>query len=744
MIDGHDTGILHPCKDNRGYPIPGNPPPWCPPRDCATLGRDRREAAIDETADNLLFHALVDDEDRAPVGWCSVQRFRHVLEEMLENGRRPRRLADYLGPAPPGPGEFTVSFDDAHPSVRVQAAPVLRDLGIPATLFVPTAYVGETDLVMSWAELAELASDPGWVLGSHDAVHRRASWRLYAEDRDEQLARLTRDARRARREMERRLGAPPDLHAYPFGEAPEAARRAVAAAGYRAACTVAQDAGWDGDLLRIPRREPVVTPGGGEPPAISLVVPACDRPELLAEGTRRLCAQTYPPERFEVLVVDDGSSVDLGRALPDGVRLVRLEGADRTFRAGQARQAGARAARFDLLCFLDADVAVDRDFLWHLGWCHRQVPDAVVLGYLSGYNLHDHGHRHLLDAIRPAERLTGDRVPVVPDRSREPELAACLDSIQAHPRPWTLCYTGNLSLPRALLERAGGFSGTFSGWGLEDIDLGVRLYRAGARWVFSRFALGYHLTTPGELQAPPSNPFRHPQPDREVFTGLLSNLEVLEERHRSDPEVTDWCRGLRADIDEHLAPPEVVGVECGAPEAFDWPFRRHHRRHPGGVEPEAILDRFAHAHKLGVREVYLLGGDVLLRRDLPGLLEAARRMGITRITAETTATGLDAGRAAALAGAGLTGAVIEVLAGDGHPADGHRTAAAAGVGALRQAGIRLGAKLVLGANDRDDFNRARAFVDELELALYTVVVLAAGAQAWVGDRLDDDVTLVVE
>jgi len=722
----------------------GEPPPWCLPGDCATLGRDWREADIERTADNLLFHALVEEEDRAPVGWCSVVRFRDLLGGMLASGLRPRRLSDYLGPSPPGDGEFTVSFDDAHPSVRARAAPVLRELGIPATLFVPTAYVGECDLVMGWRELGEMASDPEWTLGSHGAVHRRASWRLYAEDQKEHLARLTRDARRASREMERRLGKAPDLYAYPFGEAPDAARRAVAAAGYRAAFTVALDAGWDGDRLRIPRREPAFQQIAGEPPGISVVIPACDRPELLGETARRLCEQTYPHDRFELLVVDDGSSVDLRPVVPEGVRLVRLAGADGIFRAGQARQAGARAARFDLLCFLDADVAVDRDFLWHLGWCHRQAPDAVVLGYLSGYNLHDHGHRHLLDDIRPAERLTGDRLPVVPDRSREPELAACLDSIQVHPRPWSLCYTGNLSLPRALLERAGGFSEAFSGWGLEDIDLGVRLQRAGARWVFSRFALGYHMTTPEELDAPPSNPFRHPRPDRRVFEGLLRNLEVLEGRHRSDPEVTAWCRRLRDDIDEHLDPPDVVGVECGAPEALDWPFRRHHRPHPGGVEPEEILDRFAHARKLGVREVYLLGGDVLLRPDLPALLRAARGMGIERITAETTASRLENDRAAELVAAGLTGAVIEILAGGGHPEADRCARTVEGVQKLRRVGIQPGAKLVIGGAETGDIDRAWGLLDKLDLPLYTVVALVPGAVAWARERIEDGVTLVVE
>jgi O-antigen biosynthesis protein len=51
-------------------------------------------------------------------------------------------------------------------------------------------------------------------------------------------------------------------------------------------------------------------PGGGEPatpsPAVSVVVPTKDRPELLAAALRGICAQEGVS--IEVIVVDDGST----------------------------------------------------------------------------------------------------------------------------------------------------------------------------------------------------------------------------------------------------------------------------------------------------------------------------------------------------------------------------------------------------------------------------------------------------
>ena len=58
-------------------------------------------------------------------------------------------------------------------------------------------------------------------------------------------------------------------------------------------------------------------------------------------------------------------------------------------------------------------------------------------------------------------------------------------------------YTGNLSLPRALFLRAGGFDPAFF---IEDVELGVRLERCGATFVFSREAAAVHASDHTSLE----------------------------------------------------------------------------------------------------------------------------------------------------------------------------------------------------------------------------------------------------
>jgi len=191
-------------------------------------------------------------------------------------------------------------------------------------------------------------------------------------------------------------------------------------------------------------------------------------------------------------------------------------------------------------------------------------------------------------------------------------------------------------------------------------------------------------------------------------------------------------------VDEICAPPAVVGVEVGAGYPFEWPFRRLHRSWPGGLPYEEIRERLAYAAKLGATELYLLGGEVALRPELPALLEEARRLGARRITLETTAFPFsEPVYAQRLKHLGLTVGVVEVLAGSGHPE--RRDEVARGVVALREAGVSLSAKLVLGQDDRPAFQAALAWIEALELRLDTMVLLDPSDEGWVRGEVGPDV-----
>jgi peptidoglycan/xylan/chitin deacetylase (PgdA/CDA1 family) len=95
----------------------------------------------------LTYHRVTHHPGRGPAPTWNVTppRFRAQLEGLLARGYRPCSLRDALalsgrGEAPP-PGTFVVTFDDGYENVYRHAWPVLRDLGIPATVFLTTAYL---------------------------------------------------------------------------------------------------------------------------------------------------------------------------------------------------------------------------------------------------------------------------------------------------------------------------------------------------------------------------------------------------------------------------------------------------------------------------------------------------------------------------------------------------------------------------------------------------------------------------
>jgi peptidoglycan/xylan/chitin deacetylase (PgdA/CDA1 family) len=184
----------------------------------------------------LCYHAVSED-------WPSKlavrpRQLRAHVTHLLGRGYRPATFSAAVA----GPGMFAVTFDDAFATVGSVALAVLRDLGVPATVFVPTAFPDSHDPLvwpgmeqwpkgrhagelrcLGWDELAALA-DVGWEIGSHTVTHPRLT-----QVDDERLAAELSDSKHT---IERRLGRPCTAIAYPYGDVDERVIEATGAAGY--------------------------------------------------------------------------------------------------------------------------------------------------------------------------------------------------------------------------------------------------------------------------------------------------------------------------------------------------------------------------------------------------------------------------------------------------------------------------------------------------------------------------------
>lgn len=136
---------------------------------------------------------------------------------------------------------FCLSFDDAHATWRDVVAPLLADLGVPATFFVTTGLIGRPGN-LSWNDVRELLG-AGHGVGSHTITHPRLA------DCDDDTAR--REITESKAELESELGIEIRDFAAPYGNPAVDVRerdiRTARESGYRSFATTLRPAMRPGD-----------------------------------------------------------------------------------------------------------------------------------------------------------------------------------------------------------------------------------------------------------------------------------------------------------------------------------------------------------------------------------------------------------------------------------------------------------------------------------------------------------------
>lgn len=170
--------------------------------------------------------------------FVTEQRLASQLKYLLRAGWQPLNLEGYLRARRSNRPSFLITIDDGFTSVGEIAAPMLRDAGVPAILFVPPALIGGTsswmtempDAPIMTADQLSTMSEYGIELGVHGLDHTD----LIALD-DTELRRHVIDARELLADL---TGVRARAFAYPRGVFDTRTIEAVRRAGYEAAFTV--------------------------------------------------------------------------------------------------------------------------------------------------------------------------------------------------------------------------------------------------------------------------------------------------------------------------------------------------------------------------------------------------------------------------------------------------------------------------------------------------------------------------
>jgi GT2 family glycosyltransferase len=202
------------------------------------------------------------------------------------------------------------------------------------------------------------------------------------------------------------------------------------------------------------------------------VIPTYNRKGSLLRTLDALARQTLPANRFEVVVVSDGStdgSADAvrSRAYPYRIRYLEQTNGGPSV----ARNHGARAACGGLIVFVDDDIEPAHEFLEVHATAHAADELLVLIG--------------------PQSMPPGERFPIWVEwegRMLERQYAR-FRSGEWSAGPNNL-YSGNFSVRREHLIAVGGFDEQFNRQ--EDVELGYRLEAHGLHFQFAGGANGYH------------------------------------------------------------------------------------------------------------------------------------------------------------------------------------------------------------------------------------------------------------
>lgn len=230
----------------------------------------------------------------------------------------------------------------------------------------------------------------------------------------------------------------------------------------------------------------------------AVIVTTYNRPDALAAVLAGYQAQR--DAKFELLIADDGSGEDTRRLVDEFRARVRFPVAhvwheDQGFRAAAIRNRALAAARADYIVFSDGDCVPSPRFVAQ----HQRLAERSW--FVAG-------NRVLLSAKFSA-RVLREKLPIherspgawlaswaTRDINRWLPLVTLPDGAfrRAAPQRWEGVKTCNLAAWREDLMRVNGLDETYSGWGLEDSDLVIRLLHAGVRHKSARFAAPvFHL-----------------------------------------------------------------------------------------------------------------------------------------------------------------------------------------------------------------------------------------------------------
>ncbi|NEO28869.1 MAG: glycosyltransferase family 2 protein [Symploca sp. SIO3C6] len=196
----------------------------------------------------------------------------------------------------------------------------------------------------------------------------------------------------------------------------------------------------------------------------------------------------------------------------------------------RSRNTGIRAATGEVLLFLDADILAQPNLVE----LHRAVQiesklSCMVPGRVLNFFPYKQSSGLYTEIIE--ESNISDLLFDAENRLPSDERWGLPKPI---PLPWSLCWSGNLSIPRkTVLDNELYFNETFIGWGCEDLEWSYRAYQTGCQVKFCREAWGIHLPHSRHIKQQITS-------EKKNFRKFLQNYPTFE------VEILTWLNDIEA------------------------------------------------------------------------------------------------------------------------------------------------------------------------------------------------------